>query len=569
MMQDNLHATVKEIAKCANAYAKSKESKHMDEIEHAIQTLFESQTVKFWKVDTQKETIQLLNKDTDEALFLESSLTKQAIESKKTLLENHVSSDKYYNVTIDNPFALKIKALMIYPILKGKTVIGVLKVWRGIKQRKVFSKKDEEILLALSSLWLHILESREIDKETVLTMLGENVEKDVIKPRVHKEEQTKKTVAKNVKYSRTELIELESLKQERDTLKEENKRFVENEKEQEKLLQSYKDKIVEIEKEYKKSKNETSSKENELVFQTKIDAYDKELEASKIKYKELESSSLELYSESQLNQIMIKTLEKELKLLKKENKNLLLELKEKEHSCKSIKDLKSEKSLLAQQNKKNVMENIEDILMQVDNRFAENEYAYMLFEMMLYALYSKKGIAYIEESIKKSKVVPTIIDGYYFKSDLQVHNEKYLIADLVKHIQSYEKHIFSNMINIKVHVDDVMPASLVIDAPKIQSTLLHLLIDLHQFVDHSKAVHVNFTFKKKFLHIEIGGSIHKKNSLFQSMFKQTKLGGDEKDRIGLQLSKKVIARLKGEIDYLYEDNYYKFIMTVPTQVIKM
>jgi hypothetical protein len=400
-------------------------------------------------------------------------------------------------------------------------------------------------------------------------MLGENVEKDVIKPRVHKEEQTKKTVAKNVKYSRTELIELESLKQERDTLKEENKRFVENEKEQEKLLQSYKDKIVEIEKEYKKSKNETSSKENELVFQTKIDAYDKELKASKIKYKELESSSLELYSESQLNQIMIKTLEKELKLLKKENKNLLLELKEKEHSCKSIKDLKSEKSLLAQQNKKNVIENIEDILVQVDNRFAENEYAYMLFEMMLYALYSKKGIAYIEESIKKSKVVPTIIDGYYFKSDLQVHNEKYLIADLVKHIQSYEKHIFSNMINIKVHVDDVMPASLVIDAPKIQSTLLHLLIDLHQFVDHSKAVHVNFTFKKKFLHIEIGGSIHKKNSLFQSMFKQTKLGGDEKDRIGLQLSKKVIARLKGEIDYLYEDNYYKFIMTVPTQVIKM
>jgi hypothetical protein len=569
MMQDNLHATVKEIAKCANAYAKSKESKHMDEIEHAIQTLFESQTVKFWKVDTQKETIQLLNKDTDEALFLESSLTKQAIESKKALLENHVSSDKYYNVTIDNPFALKIKALMIYPILKGKTVIGVLKVWRGIKQRKVFSKKDEEILLALSSLWLHILESREIDKETVLSLLGENVEKDVIKPRVHKEEQTKKTVAKNVKYSRTELIELESLKQERDTLKEENKRFVENEKEQEKLLQSYKDKIVEIEKEYKKSKNETSSKENELVFQTKIDAYDKELEASKIKYKELESSSLELYSESQLNQIMIKTLEKELKLLKKENKNLLLELKEKEHSCKSIKDLKSEKSLLAQQNKKNVMENIEDILMQVDNRFAENEYAYMLFEMMLYALNSKKGIAYIEESIKKSKIVPTIIDGYYFKSDLQVHNEKYLIADLVKHIQSYEKHIFSNMINIKVHVDDVMPASLVIDAPKIQSTLLHLLIDLHQFVDHSKAVHVNFTFKKKFLHIEIGGSIHKKNSLFQSMFKQTKLGGDEKDRIGLQLSKKVIARLKGEIDYLYEDNYYKFIMTVPTQVIKM
>ncbi len=53
------------------------------------------------------------------------------------------------------------------------------------------------------------------------------------------------------------------------------------------------------------------------------------------------------------------------------------------------------------------------------------------------------------------------------------------------------------------------------------------------------------------------------------MFKQTKLGGDEKDRIGLQLTKKVMTRLKGNIDYLYEDAYYKFIVTVPTQVIKM
>jgi len=562
MMQNNLHDTVKEVAKCANAYAKSKESQHMEEIENAIQTLFESQTVKFWKVDTKKETIQLLDNDMDEALSLESSLTKQAIDSKKALLENHVTSDKYYNSTIDNPFNLKIKSLMIYPILKGKIVIGVLKVWRGIKQRKVFSKKDEETLLSLSTLWLYIFESKEIDKKTLLTLLGETVEKNETKPTVQKEKPSQETVVKHVKRTNKEF----------DTLTEENKRYREQEKELEKKLQSYQNKLASIEKEYEaleKLQNETTSKENELVFQTKIDTYDKELEASKIKYKELETSSLELYSESQLKQIMIKELDKELKLLKKENKGLLNDLKEKENSCKSIKELKSEKSLLVQQKKNNKIENIEDILMHVDNRFSENEYAYMLFEMMLYALYSKKGIAYIEESIKKSKIVPNIIEGYYFKGDIQVHNEKYRISDLVEHIKSYEKDIFAKMINLNITVDEMMPASLVFDAAKIQSIILHLLVDLHQFVDHSSAVNVNFTFKKKFLHIEIGGSIHKKNSLFQSMFKQTKLGGDEKDRIGLKLSKKVISRLKGEIDYLYENDYYKFIMTVPTQVIKM
>jgi len=562
-MKDKLHATVKEITKSANGYAKTKESRYMDEIENSIQVLFKSQTVKFWKVNIKKETIELLHNDTDKALPLESSLTKQAVNNKKILFENHVTSDKYYNVKIDNPFTLKIKALIIYPILKGKTVVGVLKIWRGIKERKVFSKKDEEMLISLSTLWLHILEGQVISKGTLLNVLGENIEKSVKKNTLDKE--NIETIVKNVKHPQKELLE-------HDSLRKENKRYKENEREQEKLLHSYQDKISDMEKEYKaleSAKHKTTNEENELVLQSKIDGYDKELEVSKVKYKELENSSLELYNESQLHQVMIKELDKELKLLKKENNNLLNDLKEKENSCKSIKELKSEKSLLVQQKKNNKMENIEDILMHVDNRFSENEYAYMLFEMMLYALYSKKGIAYMEESIKKSKIVPNIIDGYYFKGDIQVHNEKYRISDLVEHIKSYEKDIFAKMINLNITVDEMMPASLVFDAAKIQSIILHLLVDLHQFVDHSSPVNVNFTFKKKFLHIEIGGSIHKKNSLFQTMFKQTKLGGDEKDRIGLKLTKKLIARLKGEIDYLYEDDYYKFIMTVPSQVIKM
>lgn len=545
-MKDNQQTRVKEIVKSANSYAQTKESSYMEEIENAIATLFEAQTVKFWKVDSNNDTLIPLESETDDALPLESSLTKQAIESKKILLENHVTSDKYYNSEIDNPFALKIKALIIYPIVEGKNVVGVLKIWRGLKQRKVFSKKDEALLLSLSHLWLHIFEGREVAKETLLAMLGDTVEKNTSKPKVSKEVSAQKTVTKSVENTNEVQRELEALKKERDTLAEENQRYKENEKEQENYLKTYESKMTELEA-----------------------TYTQELEAAKVKYKELETSSLELYAESQLNQVMIKELEKELKLQKKENKSLLSEVKGKEKSSKSIKELKSEKSLLLQQKTKNVFDNIEACLAHVDNRFAENEYAYILFEMMLYALNSKQGIASIEESLKKSKVIPQIIAGYYFKGDIEVHNEKCRISDLVKHTKSYEKDIFSNMIHIDISVDEKMPASLVFDAAKIQSIILHLLIDLHQFVDHNNPVNVKFTFKKKFLHIEIGGSIHKKNSLFQSMFKQTKLGGDEKDRRGLQLSKKLISRLKGEIANLYEDDYYKFIVRLPTQIIKM
>ena len=72
-MQESLHAVVKEIANHANYYAKEQESQYIEEIENAIQTLFEAQIVKFWKVDTEKETIQLLDNDIGEILSLESS----------------------------------------------------------------------------------------------------------------------------------------------------------------------------------------------------------------------------------------------------------------------------------------------------------------------------------------------------------------------------------------------------------------------------------------------------------------------------------------------------------------
>ncbi len=563
-MQESLKNTIQDVVKQLNSYTDSKEYKYIEEIEDELRSLFEAEVVNFWNLDNKKGTLSCMDGDEKKILLLESSLIKQAIDSKKILLENHVTSDKYYNAAIDNPLALKIKALIVFPILKGKEVVGVLKIWRGIKQRKVFNKKDEDKLNTLAPLLLKVLKGKNVDKEELLRMLGEKQNKTTLKSYVTSKVKSKVSMVKNVERPNKELIELEALKKE----------FVALEKENKSVIKSYKDKIATLEKSYKvleKSKAETSDTKNHILLKEKIANYDHELEASRLKYEELEESSLELYTESQLQQVTIKDLEKELQLLKKENKYLQLDLKEKEkdNSVKSIKDLKSEKSLLSQRNSNSIDANIEHILQYVDNDFTENEYAYMLFELVLYALHSKKGLAYIEESVKKSKVVQQIIDGYYFKGDLQVHNEKNRISDLVTHIKSYEKNIFSNMIKLKVNVEDDMPASLVFDRAKIQSSILHLLTDLHQFVGPNKELNINFTFKKKFLNIELGGFIHKKNSLFKTMFKQTKLGGDEKDRIGLQLSKKIITRLKGEIHYLYEDDYYKFILTVPTQVIKM
>ena len=560
-MLESLKPNLREVATIVNSYASSKQYNEVAALEEHFRTLFDAEIVKFWKVDIRNDTLELIDEKKRDLMSLEPSLIKQAIGNKLPLIENHVTSDKYYNQEIDNPLGLKVKALILFPILKGKNVIGVLKIWRGIRQKKIFNKKDEEKLLYFEPLLLKIFESTTIEKEELIELLGEKDEK-VTKKTLHPAKIEKVTkVTKKVNSQNEDTQRILALEEELDKIAKENEIYQRNEEKQNNVVHKYEVRLQKIEE------KALENKENKLVFQTKIDKYDEKLNISNTRYKELEVSSLELYEESKLQQTTIKELEKELTLLK--NENIQLDTKLKEKNTKSIQELKSEKSILSTKQSSDIDENIEFILKHVDNDFSENEYAYMLFEMMLYALYSKKGMAYIEEHIKKSKILPNIIDGYYFKGDIQVHNEKYRISDLVEHIKMYEQNIFAKMIKLDISLDEMMPSSLVLDAAKIQSIILHLLVDLHQFLDHNHPVNINFTFKDKFLTVEIGGAIHKQNSLFKKMFKQTKLGGDEKDRIGLQLSKKIISRLKGKIDYFYEDEYYKFILTVPTQVIKM
>ena len=547
LISEDVKTSLRIMTKSLTHYVESNDFKHILEIENYLKEFFVAQSVKFWFYDEKNQVLTPLDNENSKPIPLDSSLTKQVITTMSSILDNHITSNKYYVQSIDNPLNVKLKSLLVFPIVKANKVIGVLRVFRGLKERKSFIKKDETTLETFLPLLLDIMAYKTIDKEKIVQILNENDKNKSTKIRVKKD-----TIKKSISHASTKV--------DKDTQE----------------LQQIKETLALLEKEKSDDMNGLieevkSYKDNDVILNNNIEDIKVELEESKVKYEQLESSSLELYTESQEYKKQIDTLTKHIELLNSENKALKNDVKEAKESgsSQSIKDLKSAQSLSLQQKSSNIDDNMECILQYVDNSFADNEYTYILFELIVYALYSKKGIAYIEESIRKSKLVPYIIDGYYFKGDLEVHNEKRRISDLVKHIERYEKNIFSNVFKLKVTIDKKMPVSLVFDTIKIQSVILHLLTDLYQFADHTKEINVNLLFKKKFLNIEIGGSIHQKNSLFKSMFKQTKLGGDEKDRMGLQLSKKIAERLKGEINYIYEEEYYKFIFTVPAQVIKM
>jgi predicted nucleic acid-binding Zn-ribbon protein len=530
-MQGNLKSTLKKIANTLNNYVDSKDLKYIEEIENQFEAFFNAEVVKLWKYDDKKETLNLIESRNDEDLSLVPSLTKQSIVSKSSVISNHSTSDKYYTPEIDNPLELKVKALMIFPIIKGKRVLGVLRIWRGLKQRKVFTKQDEITLESFLPLLIKMIACEKIEKEEMIALVGKNKENRASSsPTPHVKTKTKDVPSKVD-------AELAALK----------KKFDENLDE----LKSY--------------------KEGEATYKIKIGQSQDELKKSKEKYEKLEASSAELSSEVQAYQSQINELRKQLETVQKEHETLSRELKTEKasNSVRSIKELKIEKPLLSEKKFEKLDENIEFILNEVNHVFVKNEYSYMLFEFLVYALNSKKGMGYLEETLKKSKLVPEIIEGYHFNGDLKVCNEKYIIRDLVKNIEDYQEKIFLDTPKLDIVVDKEMPPSLVFDAPKIQNILLHLLLDLYSFAEHSKPINISLSFKDKLLSIDIGGSVYQKNSLFKSVLKQMKLTENEKDRHGLQLSLKLVKRLKGRIESVYEDEYYKFALTIPTQVIKM
>lgn len=531
-MNDQLKTSFTQISNTLNKYADSGDLTYIEEIENNLKKLFSVEYVRFWKYDRNNESIALLDKE-DNTLQLESSLTKQTIENQSVTLINHITSEKYYSPKIDNPLELKIRSLIIFPIMHDKKVYGIVKLGRGLKQKKVFTKQHEVMLEALSVLFQKIMLSEQMNKEELIGYTGDDIKKI-----------PSATIKKNENLSAKK--KLSESGNEKQVSSKELKALIEEKKALEKKLQHF--------------------KEQETELTTQISKFQNKLKEIDEKYTTLEASTSEIDGQLKEYQTRIKEFETEVESLKNENKTLR-SIDDKEST--SIQKLKSGMSLINSKNKINIDHNIECILQNIDDTFADNEYAYMLFELIIYALNSKKGLAQIEEIVKASKLLPKIINDYSFNTDMDIHNEKHIFSKFVNNIEKYEKKIFLGAPKITIITDEKIPTSLVFDRPKLQSILYHLLIDLYQFTDHTRDLSINIKYDNNFLYIQVGGFTHNQNTLLKSMFKKTKLSSDEKDRLGLQLSRKLMKRLKGNLEITYKEEYYQFLLTLPVQILKI
>ncbi|GEM_PF-2851636 len=585
-IDDDTKKNFRDIAEDLNHYATSKKCEYVSKIESSLQVYFESIDVSFWLYN--KRTMQLLElcEEDNDALSIDDSLVETVIKNKKITIESHITSNKYYNPSIDNPHNLKVKSLILFPLFQNKELLGVVKVWRGMTQHKNFTKKDEASLEFFKPLFLYIFQSRSMSKETVLSFVGEE-QKPIIQAKVEKKvDPSKNTEALKVgeeKYKKIQ-IELESykvqLKQSTQECKALNKSIekytLQIEEDKKKIIltsKSHSEEVKALHTSIEAYKLQDISSRSEINgYQEQVKTSSELYQSMKIalnksinKYESLEVSSVEIEQISKKSQETIQTLEQNLSLFKMENKTLQSEIKNLnlKSISPSIKDLKAQ-HVMKSQSKENILEkNIELLLQNFDTYFVNYECVSMFFELIVYTLSSQKGMGELEEIMKDSKLLEKLIYGYYFKGNLVLNNEKNSISDLVKYIKLYVENL--PLVNVKIDFDENIPNTLIFDLPKLQSIIVHLVLDLYAFLDDSKLISLHFSFKNEVLQIEIGSTIEQKNSLMQSMFNQNKLDIEDKSRLGLQLSRKVIERLKGKINVRYENNYYTFILTFPAQ----
>lgn len=554
-----LENSVKQLLKHINLFVEKNTTDHIEEVEAIVSDLFEAEFSKFWRYDDALKNLKLLGAKNTETIALQSAFTREAVDHKHIVFANHITSDKRYQTNVDNPLDLKIRSLLIFPILFNARTIGVIKIWRGVKQKKNFNKKDDEVLQKLAPLFVNLFKNEKISKEILVGLQqGETVsarsDKPVNKPKP-KDVGTVGLIQEQLDEERKSKRALESIIQ---ALQSNEEALLGRlEKSQKKLQKRESELLLEIESAEKKLKKN----ENKLLQQ---------IEESEKIYKKLESSSRTLTSELTVSQKREKELREQLSFLKKENQILREEKKQKEQAVvPSIQELKRQNTQENRTNNRKLDHNVEHLLQEVDVLFKDNDYSYLMFELIIYAFSSKEGLKYVEEFIRNSGALHEILYQFFSKSPIKINEEKVKIAELTQYIQKLEKHVFSEVTTINIEKDRKMPLSLVFDAPKIQSITKHILTDLYQDIDPSQPVNVTLAYENKTFTMGIYGGIQKKNSLLNTMLKQLKDEKNEGERVGIELSRKLIKRMRGDLDVTLDNGIYSATLKIPVKTIKI
>jgi len=624
-MKTNFNDYILNISNTITAQIKSPHIENIIKLKSQLKSMLNAEDVRLCKYDSYNNKIESLG-DKEISATLENSFLEYSINSKEIQFDNYITSNKNYNTSFDNPKKLSIRGLLVYPILNHNRTIGILSVFRSSRQRSNFTKQDKETINRLSPFITAFFENKNFDKSLLnefQIILKDTPKKDLSKKVEKPKEVNNKEFIDKIKKIEDELRlkdidiknSLKQLKVEEDKNKDLNDKLSFKSKEVDSEIDKNKSLILKLEtslKSQEKDKEENNSlneklkeKDNQLnqeirskkgleteyqfilenmevAQKSKLEIekkYQKVLRDLKLKLSKLEKENIDYIEQNRILEDQYKNYKKiklEYKSLINDNMDYKEELAEKDNIIKKYKsiEIKNRAKESKKYNKYEVIEHNREYLLTIFmEEFKEYQNAYSMFEMFVYAFSSKNGIDILDNYLVQKELPNLIVSEFYRKKTTNLQEKKYQMQKLFKKISSFEKSIFDNNLKLNITTDENIPMTLIMDIPKLESVIYHILVDFSSFMDKRKSINIEFAYKNKDLIVKIGSFIDLSSSndgLLKNIFTtNNSIKDTESDRLGFIVAQQTLYILGAKLKSNERDGYYQNSFSLPTKVLNM
>ncbi len=546
-----------------NRYIDTRSQTDFDHIADKIKNHFTSEHVQLWRYDAKNDVYSLFGTKDTTTVSIHKGLTYQALLDRNPLISNHLSSNKDFVQEIDNPLALKVRALMIHPVVDDQgNIQGYLKLWKGLQQQRVFTEHDKILIKSLTLLLLNLLQYKRIET------------KPLESTHTHKDLKKKETASK-IKTLEDENLHLskqvQSLQERLDEMK--------NVREKEKQYLAHLESVLQ-ERPTPEAYTKLEREKAELIsalssLKEKEEKSQRQLKALQFEHSTLQQSAEEITTEILQYQETLKEHKKHIHTLKQENDTLRHKLdkaqktKKEDQKHDTTSDVSVSPSVAQQKNMQtnvSTLSDIESILPEYSAVFGKHQYAYILYEMITYTLNAPKQMHMIDSLIEKAKIVPKLLASYTFTQAVKPKEEKVSITGVLTQLEKQWHILYENRPRLIMQVSQQIPPTLIIDEVKLYNILLHILAEIQHFIKEDQPIVLHAKYQNKILYFDIKGTAPKKSRLL-SLFKQNL--PQTKQEPGFTLSRNLIHMLKGSLSVYQEDTQYGISLKFPVNIIKL
>jgi len=125
-----------------------------------VTEILDAEFCSLWFYDAQAmQLIRERDNNTPKTLSLDEKrgIIYKCFMTKEAKIYNYLASDKDYVAELDNPDGIKIRSKIIYPLMDGDKLVGIVTAYNSIKKAKKFKQEDMELLEALNPYLINIV----------------------------------------------------------------------------------------------------------------------------------------------------------------------------------------------------------------------------------------------------------------------------------------------------------------------------------------------------------------------------------------------------------------------------